>query len=114
MVEKRLYHRLLIDTEILQHNVKDDNATKGKAKDISVGGICITTEGEPLRENDVYILSFRLPGDDEKLEVSGRVVWTKNYKAGITDLYDNGIEFLDPEKEFIDVLEDFSIGAIEG
>jgi hypothetical protein len=112
MVEKRIYHRLLLDTEIENHNVKEDNTANGKTKDISFGGICITTEGEPLKMEDVYRLKFVLPGDNDTVEIDGRVVWVRKYKAGISDLFDNGIEFLAPDEEFRHMLEDFSIGAI--
>ncbi len=112
MLEKRLYHRLLLDTEIEHHNVREDNTASGKTKDISFGGICITTEGEPLKKDDVYRLSFILPGEHDRVEIDGRVMWVRKYKAGISDLYDNGIEFLAPNEDFRHVLEDFSIGAI--
>jgi Tfp pilus assembly protein PilZ len=84
----------------------------GKTKDISSGGICITTEGEPLEKEDFYKLSFTLPGEEEKLEVKGQVVWTNKYSAGITELYDNGIVFIDPAKSFLNMIDDFSIGTI--
>jgi hypothetical protein len=113
MIEKRLYYRLLIDTEIEHHNLKEDNIACGKTKDISFGGICITTEGEPLKKDDVYTLSFRFPGDDDTLAVDGRVVWVRKYKAGINELFDNGIEFISPAEEFRHMLEDFSIGAVK-
>jgi Tfp pilus assembly protein PilZ len=114
MIEKRLYHRLLIDTEIEHQNMNADSGSRGKTKDISIGGICITTEGEPLNREDMYALSFTLPGDREKLEVKGKVVWIKKYKAGVSDLFDNGIEFIDPDNDFLNVIEDYSIGAVAG
>jgi Tfp pilus assembly protein PilZ len=112
MKEKRIFHRLLVDTDIEHRLIDNDNISIGKTRDISEGGICITTEGEPLAKEGNYRLAFTLPGKEEKLEVNGKVVWAKRYCAGSTELFDNGIIFIDPSDQFIDVINDFSIGAV--
>lgn len=112
MGESRIYHRLLIDTEIEQTEIARLTVTTGKTRNISMGGICITTADEPLAMNEVYRLRFVLPGGLDELEVNGRVVWTRAEKAGSPELFDNGIEFIDPGDEFLHVIEDFSIGAV--
>ncbi len=112
MKEQRLFHRLLLDTEIEHRHSDADQPFRGKTKDISIGGICITTEDEPLVMGDVYMLKFALPGMEDAIEVSGKVVWTKKYAAGIAALFDNGIVFMNPDKIFVDMITDFSIGAV--
>jgi hypothetical protein len=112
MDDKRFYHRLLLETDIEHQNLKEDMVSTGKTKDISAGGICITTEGDPLVNGDTYKLRFTFPGDADDIEVDGRAVWNRHYKAGQVDLFDNGIVFLDPTAEFLHIIEDFSIGAV--
>jgi hypothetical protein len=112
MNDKRIYHRLLLETDIEQRELANFAISTGTTRNISMGGVCITTEGDPLSMGHVYRFRFTIPGGLEELEVNGRVVWTREQRSGITVLFDNGIEFIDPDDEFLHVIEDFSIGAV--
>lgn len=58
-------------------------------KDISQGGICLITD-EPLTEGKMFTLRFTFPGDENPVELHGKVAWSR---PGSAHLYENGISF---------------------
>lgn len=68
--EKRQCPRLPLDVQV---NYKEN--AFAKSKDISSGGICLITE-ESLEEGKIYKLSFAFPGESERLECLGKVMWS--------------------------------------
>lgn len=111
-MESRKFHRLLLQIDIKHTRKTGENSHHSKTKNISVGGICITTHTTPLKVDDILLLEFSLPGNKEVISAEGRVVWNKKYITGGVTLYDNGIEFLKMNKKFKTMIEDFSIGSI--
>jgi Tfp pilus assembly protein PilZ len=82
--ERREFPRVDINVKV--------NLTKqvrAKVKNISKGGICITT-GEPLGKGRVLTLILSLPDGDE-ITIKGKVMWCLEI---ISDFYENGIDFI--------------------
>lgn len=113
MNEKRKFERFLLEIEI-EHHKKDDrgNSSSTKTRNLSKGGICITTDDEPLEKGEVYILYFTLPGQFEQFVVKGKVVWNKSYMSSNIELYDNGIEFINISREQLDMIEEYRLGSV--
>ncbi|HUX12946.1 MAG TPA: PilZ domain-containing protein [Spirochaetia bacterium] len=61
------------------------------SKDISEGGICLITE-EPMTLGKIFTLEFSLPGEPAKVQLFGKVAWTR--PAGANH-HENGITFWD-------------------
>jgi hypothetical protein len=109
MDNRRHFHRYLLHTEIkLEHESLSD-VTRTTTKDISRGGICITTEGEPLEIGTRYGLKFLLPFTDEEIAATAQVKWNRPGGA----LFDNGLLFIDIDEKYLDLIEEYSIGSLE-
>ncbi|MBN2735826.1 MAG: PilZ domain-containing protein [Spirochaetales bacterium] len=112
-MEKRKYHRYLLVVDI-EHRIEgEDESHFCQSKDISQGGLCITTIAYPLEKDSCYAFNFTLPGELEPLQVKGRVVWVREAKSGGEKLYDNGIEFLGLGQELAKKIGEFSIGTVD-
>ena len=61
------------------------------SKDISESGICLITE-EAMTAGKIYTLVFTLPGEDQQLQIFGKVAWSR--QAGASH-HENGMCFWD-------------------
>jgi c-di-GMP-binding flagellar brake protein YcgR len=113
MIEKRRFDRFLLDIEI-EHYKKNnkENSSRIKSKNISKGGICITTADGPLEKGEKYILSFTLPHQSEQIVVEGKVVWNEAYTSLQHELYDNGIEFISISEKHLKMIEEYRLGSV--
>ena len=109
MEERRQYHRYMLHTDIEHIQLPGQVAQESVTKDISRGGVCITTTGEPLQKDCNYLLRFILPFSDIKIEAVARVVWFR----GENNIYDNGLCFVQIDERSLNQIEEFSIGAVE-
>jgi c-di-GMP-binding flagellar brake protein YcgR len=109
MDERRQYHRYLLFTEIDHQSVASHDEGRSHTKDISRGGLCITTEGAPLEKGTQYRLKFQLPFTEQEINTTARVMWHK--KAG--ELFDNGLTFIDIDERSLDLIEEYSVGSVE-
>jgi Tfp pilus assembly protein PilZ len=113
MEEKRRFDRFLLDIEIEHHKKGDESVSSvTKSKNISRGGICITTDDGPLEKGDEYILNFILPGQSVQIVAEGKVVWNSSYVSGDIELYDNGIEFTNINDKQIKMIEEYRLGSV--
>lgn len=109
MEERRKYHRFMLHTEIEHESISSPSARQSVTKDISRGGVCITTSGEPLQKGSHYRMKFILPFSEMVIAATGQVMWTR--QEG--NVFDNGIAFIDIEDKFLNQIEEFSIGSVE-
>jgi c-di-GMP-binding flagellar brake protein YcgR len=109
MNERRQYHRYFLHTEIEYEDVSSHDSKESTTKDISRGGICITTEGGPLQAGSLYRLKFLLPCSDEEVKTTARVVWIRQDGR----LFDNGLVFTGIDDKYLDIIEEYSIGSVE-
>jgi hypothetical protein len=112
MQEKRKFQRYLLSIEIdFSH---EDNKIKHttKTKNVSTGGVCITTTAGPLELNGIYTLKFMLPENEEPIAVKARAVWAKGEDVHGEKLFDNGLEFMDLDDKYREAIEEYSIGAV--
>ncbi len=109
MNERRQYHRYLLHTEIEHECMSTADVQQSVTKDISKGGICITTEEAPLKVGAQYRLKFLLPFTDEEIKVTATVTWSR--KDG--QLFDNGLSFTHIENQYLELIEEYSIGSVE-
>lgn len=112
MKDTREFHRILLETDIEVMSRKKEKPEHPISRNISLGGICITTHDAPLVKHERYRLMFNLPGLRETIETEGLVVWYKERIDNGEKFYDNGIEFVRLKKEFREMIEDFSIGSV--
>ena len=99
MDERRQYHRYMLFTEIEHEDVASRSQGNSKTKDISRGGLCITTEGSPLKQDGQYHLKFQLPFTEEEINTKAQVMWS--HQEG--NLFDNGLAFLDIDTKYLDL-----------
>jgi hypothetical protein len=109
MDERRQFHRYLLFTEIEHEAMATHDQGRAQTKDISRGGLCLTTEGEPLLKDGQYRLTFLLPFTEEAIDVTARVMWSR--RDG--ELWDNGLTFVDIDKKYLELIEEYSIGSVE-
>jgi hypothetical protein len=107
--ERRQFNRYLLFTEIEHEDVAAHTEGHSKTKDISRGGLCITTEGAPLEKGAQYRLKFQLPFNEREIVTTARVMWSR--PDG--DLFDNGLAFIDMEQPYLDLIEEYAIGSVE-
>lgn len=112
MENRRKYLRYLLVTDIEPYKKNKIEKTKAKTKNIAEGGICITTVDKPLNKGDIYVLSFTIPGQTDSLVFEGKAVWSRKYQSETTDMFDNGIEFINADKNLLKKIEDFKLGAV--
>jgi hypothetical protein len=113
-MDKRQYLRLLLDTDVEYSKSCEKASAVSRSKDISLGGVCITTSENPLPMGELCDLSFILPGNDDPIRVKGKVMWNREYDTGAVKLYDNGIEFVDLKDDYVQMINEYSIGTVEG
>ncbi len=82
---------------------------RSQTKDISRGGLCVTTEGAPLEQGARYKLKFQLPFSEQEIFTTAQVMWSRPGGA----LFDNGLAFIDIEDHFLDLIEEYAIGSVE-
>lgn len=109
MDERRQYHRFMLHTEIEHESVSSQAVQKSVTKDISRGGVCISTTGEPLEKGSQYKLKFILPFSELQIEATGQVMWIRSEG----NIYDNGLVFIDIDDQYLNQIEEFSIGSVE-
>jgi c-di-GMP-binding flagellar brake protein YcgR len=111
MQENRKFHRYLLSIDIgyCKENTKKEDTSK--TKNVSAGGVCITTSAGPLERGAVYVLSFQLPDSREAVTVKARVVWTKKDDQHQA-LFDNGLEFINMREKYREAIEEYSIGSV--
>jgi hypothetical protein len=115
MKDKRSFDRFLLITDIEQQKKESEECSKGHTKNISSGGICITTEDKPLDRGSLYILRFTLPGcEGNILEAMAKAVWSRDYKTGSLIIYDNGLEFVNMGEDLLEKIEEYKIGSVYG
>jgi len=107
--ERRQYHRYLLHTEINHESVNSRQSSTAVTKDISHGGICITTKGFPLAIGDTYAINFMLPGVSDPIKALAEAVWIKEEGR----IFDNGLMFTRISAQAREMIDDFSIGSIE-
>jgi c-di-GMP-binding flagellar brake protein YcgR len=113
MNNNRKFDRFLLVTEIEQQRKDSNEYSKGQTKNISCGGICITTMEKPLDKGAYYMLRFTLPGYEENiLETEAKAVWNRNYKSGTLKIFDNGLEFIDIGEDILEKIGEYKIGSV--
>jgi hypothetical protein len=109
MGERRQYHRYLLYTEIEYQDVVSSGQGLSKTKDISRGGLCITTDNTPLQRGGRYRLTFQLPFSEKEISATARVMWHRREGA----LFENGLTFIDIDDRSLDMIEEYSNGSVE-
>jgi len=108
MDEKRKYPRLDVPVEVSYHVLKGLSGASTRTKNISVGGICITTILS-CTPNVLVELKLYLKKNDPPLTVIGEIVWVKENPENRM-MYDLGIKFValreDQEKAIADYLHE--------
>lgn len=104
IIEKRKFPRYEADLIINNLDFVPKEINGYQTRNISQKGIRITTKGGHLKKDKVIIIEFKLDNNDIKLK--GRVAW---YEELTPNLYDNGIEFLNPAPNIINKLMKFGL-----
>jgi len=112
MENRRKFTRYLIATDIEPYKKDKNEKILAKTKNIAEGGICITTVDNPLKKGEIYILRFTLPGQTDSITFEGKALWSRQYKSETTDMFDNGIEFINADKDLLKKIEDFQLGSV--
>lgn len=102
MAERRKYKRKELSVKISGVDYIESENIEGRSKDISQGGICITTN-KPLQKDRYVNIMFYLPSD-EKIKAVAEVRWSKKIKF---NLYANGLMFLDIHKSDIKKIKNY-------
>ena len=104
MQEKRKFARLKVSVDVkwrkLEKSIQTETDTIDTAKDISRGGICVTSH-QQLKPGTNLHLDITLP-TGKVIAAAGKVVWIKNCSTlhGIgQEVYYIGIEFLHMSNE---------------
>jgi c-di-GMP-binding flagellar brake protein YcgR len=111
-MDKRKFHRYLLAIDIDFSKENTANKRRSKTKNVSVGGVCITTSEGPLELGGIYTLTFKLPDSSEAILTKAKVVWSKADMVNGQTLYDNGLEFINIEEKNRSAIADYSIGAV--
>jgi type IV pilus assembly protein PilZ len=75
MVDKRRTHRTPLGAPVLYRRKGDADASPGRARDISVGGVFVET-ATPFPFGTEIIVHVHLPGQKDELALQGLVRWT--------------------------------------
>jgi len=102
MEEKRKHQRKELSVKISGVDYIGSENIEALSKDISEGGICITTHKQLPKSRYVNIM-FYLPAD-EKIKAVAEVKWSKIIKP---NLYVNGLKFLDIQKSDIQKIRNY-------
>jgi hypothetical protein len=113
LMECRRFHRLLMQVDLKYLSKSGKKTGNSTTRNISIGGICVTTYGKPLKKTKIYLLEFSLPGQEKMILAEGRVVWNRKYIDNGSVFYDNGIEFMDIKDDYKNMIEEYSIGSVE-
>ncbi|MBN1696809.1 MAG: PilZ domain-containing protein [Spirochaetales bacterium] len=92
MDERRSYKRYCLIVSVKYSYNASRTKGSAKTKNISNGGICLTSH-QKLLLNHLVDLEFSMPR--KKIKVLGKVVWSEE---SLPHLYENGIEFVDIEE----------------
>lgn len=107
-IERRLFIRIplwfIVKYRLYPHA---NEFHQGIAKNISAGGICLTTK-DRLKKGRILNLEISLPPLERDINVFGKIVWS--CKQELTDHFIHGIEFkkINP-KDFGDIKETIEI-----
>ena len=102
---ERRDHPRIKGSFIVSYKILDDvnNADLSQTKNISEGGMMLTTD-RAFPEGTLLSLYVRLPFVDEKIELSGRVLGSKEIVKGL--IYETRVCFLETPKEVLERIRD--------
>ncbi len=112
MQEKRRFNRYLLAIDIHYNKEHAHLKKTSKTKNVSAGGVCLTTSSGPLQRGAVYTLVFSLPESGDTITTRAKVVWTKEPGESEGTLFDNGLEFIDMQDKYRAAIEEYSIGTV--
>ncbi len=112
MSEKRKFIRYFLAIDIDYSKENTAQKQRSKIKNVSLGGVCITTSEGPLELNRLYSITFNLPESSQPISTKAKVVWSKADTVNGQELYDNGLEFINIEEKNRSAIEEYSIGAV--
>jgi c-di-GMP-binding flagellar brake protein YcgR len=99
MNDKRKFRRV-----VTQFEVKYAIINKATSKDLSLGGMCITT-GEALEKGAELTLMFAIPDSaGPRIKTFGRVAWCRKQTDG---KFEAGIEFWDMDEGFARLIQTY-------
>jgi len=88
--ENRCFPRINVVAKVRYRVLGQNIKNEAKSKNISIGGICITSK-RPIAKNGIVEITFILP-NDMNIEARGRVVWCN--EIPFSGEYEMGIEFI--------------------
>ncbi len=105
MNDKRRFPRVEIHEAVRVAIIYSANS-----KNISEGGICITTD-QPLDKGTELTLIFSLPGTGEegRIKTFGKVAWMKSLQESRDGkpLYEIGFEFWDIDPRYVEIIREY-------
>ncbi|MBN2737093.1 MAG: PilZ domain-containing protein [Spirochaetales bacterium] len=104
-VEFHINHNSFNDYQGINPEITIEN-NKSRAKDISLGGICIITY-LPLPQNINIDLHFKLRDTGQEIKAVGKVMWTESFSIASSKGYDNGIRFVEMTEGDKAILKDY-------
>jgi c-di-GMP-binding flagellar brake protein YcgR len=110
MKEKRQFRRKPIAIDVVYDMSSDQMVLDSKAKDISVGGICLVSRKQ-LVVDKIMDFKFTIPDSEKKIQISGKVVWTEKSTGSKDDCCYSGIQFVRIDNADRDLIGKFVDGA---
>ena len=103
--ESRITPRVALKVEIAIHS--ETNFYTGFAMNISTGGLFIATH-VPAAVGAKVPVTFTLPNSSRVIEVSGEVVWYRDYNPLYPDTHPGmGLKFADIKEEDAKIINDY-------
>ena len=93
--ERRKYVRLEASVEVQYTVIGKPGTIEVFSKNISAGGLCITTKEEMVADTPLQI-EIKIPDLKDHIRALARVIWQKKCEGtaeGLQAYYDTGIEF---------------------
>lgn len=107
--ERRIFPRFTLQVDVTFRLLTEGTSHRGSSQNISRGGVCLISH-YPLKDQDVLQLEIGLPGGLKPIQVSGRVVWVKEFVIGDEaqgKRFDVGVEFMEVNDTTLGIISNY-------
>lgn len=97
--ERRRYIRLSAPIKVTYNSIADGKIHSADTKDVSPEGMRFQAADKVLKQPDVIELKLGIPGADNPVHATGKIIWKEKLTLEDDSPFDFGVEFIEIEED---------------